>query len=199
GLPTGAAVATGSARRRAQLANLRPDLTFVELRGNMATRVGRADDGSVAAVVVAAAAMDRLGWAGKVAERLAPALVLPQVGQGALAVECRADDAGTAALLAAIDDAAARRTLVAERALLAALSGSCAVPVGGWAEPDGEGLRLHGMVASGDGRVVVRAASVGRDPEELGRVLARHLMEDCGGAGVDEWAAGAAEPVEPEG
>lgn len=189
-LPTGAAVATGSARRRAQLANLRPDLTFVELRGNMATRVARAGDGSVDAVVVAAAAMDRLGWEDRVAERLPVTLVLPQIGQGALAIECREEDGDTAALLAALDDAAARRALRAERALLGALAGSCAVPVGGWAEPAaGNGLRLHGLVASGDGRVVVRAALEGDDPEALGRALARHLLEDCGGVGIDEWAS----------
>lgn len=186
-LPTGARVATGSARRRAQLANLRPDLTFVELRGNMATRVGRA--GSAAdAVVVAAAAMDRLGWADRIAERLPPTALLPQIGQGALAVECRADDEPTAALLAAVDDPLAHRAVAAERALLAGLAGSCAVPVGGWCEPPaGSTLRLHGMVASGDGRVVVRATLAGTDPVALGRELAARLL-DGGGRALDEWA-----------
>ena len=190
GLGTGATVATGSVRRRAQLANLRPDLRFVELRGNMATRVGRVADGAVDVVVVAAAAMDRLGWGDRIAERLATSTVLPQVGQGALAVECRADDDGTATLLAGVDDPGAHRAVDAERALLAALAGSCTVPVGGWSEPSGEGagLRLHGMVASGDGRVVVRAALGGDDPASLGRDLAAHLLDACGGRSVDGWA-----------
>ena len=93
GLPTGSLVATGSARRRAQLANLRPDLTFTGLRGNMARRLARAGSGGVAAVVVAKAATDRLGWAPPPAtttEVLEPLILLPQVAQGALAVECRA-------------------------------------------------------------------------------------------------------------
>lgn len=191
-LGTGAMVATGSARRRAQLANLRPDLRFVELRGNMATRVGHAADGGVDAVVVAAAAMDRLGWGDRIAERLATSVVLPQVGQGALAVECRADDEGTASLLAAVDDPLAHWAVDAERALLVALAGSCTVPVGGWCEPcepghDAGPFRLHGMVASGDGRTVVRAALTGADPVALGRDLAAHLLDACGGRAVGEW------------
>ncbi len=185
-LPTGGTVATGSSRRRAQLANLRPDLTFVELRGNMATRVAQA--GSVDAVVVASAAMDRLGWEERVAERLDPAVLLPQVGQGALAVECREVDAPARALLAVLDDPVAHRALDAERALLAGLGGSCAVPVGGWAEPVAGGLRCHGMVASGDGRVLVRAWLEGDDPAALGRDLARHLLVDRGAAALDDWS-----------
>jgi hydroxymethylbilane synthase len=191
-LPPGAVVATGSARRRAQLANLRPDLTFVELRGNMGTRVRRATDGSVHAVVVAAAALDRLGLADRLAEVLDPEVMLPQVGQGALAVECAAGDDATASLLALIDDAGDHRRLDAERALLSSLGGSCAVPVAGWAEPLGTGgLRLHGMVASGDGRIMVRAALDGDDATELGTALAHHLLEDCGGSTIEEWSFGA--------
>ena len=103
GLPAGALVATGSARRRAQLASLRPDLVFTDLRGNMARRVAFAEEGTVSAVVVAVAAMDRLGWESRLADVLDPVDVLPQAGQGAIAVQCRADDDGTRRLLAAID------------------------------------------------------------------------------------------------
>ncbi len=187
-LPAGAAVATGSARRRAQLANIRPDLCFVELRGNMDTRVRRGEDGSVDAVVVAVAALERLGWSDRITEVLPVSVMLPQAGQGALALECRAGDAQTLALLGALDDPVGHRTLSAERAMLAGVGGSCAVPVGAWAEPSGgDGLRLQGMVASGDGRILVRAERTGQDPETLGRELARYLMEDCGGSSIEGW------------
>src|SRR5271167_1600199 len=138
GLPAGALVATGSARRRAQLAALRPDLVFTDLRGNMARRVAVAEEGKASAVVIAVAAMDRLGWAGRVSAVLDPVDVLPQAGQGAIAVQCRADDAGTRELLAAIDHAPSQRALRAERAVLAGLGGSCTVPVGAYAEPAGD-------------------------------------------------------------
>ncbi len=198
GLPTGATVATGSARRRAQLANARPDLRFADLRGNMDTRLRRVGDGSADAVVVAVAAFDRLGWSDRLTEVLAPTVCLPQVGQGALALECREDDAASRAVLAAADDRQAHRTLLAERSFLAAVGASCSAPVGAWAEPvGGESLRLHAMVASGDGRVLVRAALAGDDPETLGRELARHLMEDCGGAAVLEAVTPAPGPVTP--
>jgi len=188
-LPPGALVATGSARRRAQLANARPDLTFVELRGNMATRVSAAGRGSVAAVVVAAAAMERLGWTDRVAEVLAVSLMLPQVGQGALALECRADDRSTAALLEAVDDPSDHRCVVAERAFLGALGGSCAVPVGAWATAETDGrVRLRSMVASSDGRVVVRHEDCHGDPEVLGRMVARQLLEEHGGIAAG-WTA----------
>lgn len=191
GLGPGALVATGSARRRAQLANARPDLTFADLRGNMATRVDAAGRGSVAAVVVAAAAMERLGWTDRVAEVLSPSVVLPQVGQGALALECRADDASTVALLRAVDDRSAHRCVEAERAFLHELGGSCSVPVGGWATSESDDLlRLRAMVASGDGRVVVRHESRHRDPEALGRLVARQLLEEHGGT-VAGWTPAA--------
>jgi hydroxymethylbilane synthase len=188
-LPAGAAVATGSARRRAQLANGRPDLTFVELRGNMGTRIDRAGDGSVHAVVVAVAALERLGWMDRVTEVLAPSVMLPQVGQGALALECRADDESAAALLAALDDPDSHRAVAAERAFLAAAGGSCAAPVAAMAEADGDRLRLSVLVASGDGRVLVRTERAGTDPEALGREAADHLLVGCGGRSVEGWEA----------
>lgn len=187
-LAPGAVVATGAARRRAQLANLRPDLTFVELRGNMGTRLARAGDGTVDAVVVAMAAVERLGLADQVAETLPVVLMLPQVGQGALALECRADDAPVRSLLSAVDDEDAHRCLRAERALLASVGGSCSVPVAAYAERlDGGRLRLDGLVASGDGRVVLRRALEGDDPDALGRELAAALLGEAGGAEVLDW------------
>ncbi len=187
-LPPGAAVATGSARRRAQLANLRPDLTFVELRGNMAARVDRATSGGVDAVVVAMAALDRLGWTERVTDVLDPSVLLPQAGQGALALESRADDPAVHELLAMVDHGPSHRQVVAERALLEAIGGSCALPMAAWAETGTDGdLRLHGLLASGDGRVLVRAALAGDDPTDLGRALGRWLLADGGGAAIEGW------------
>jgi hydroxymethylbilane synthase len=186
-LSPGACIATGSARRRAQLAYLRPDLTFVDLRGNVERRVSRADASDVAAVVVATAALDRLDLSERPIDVLAPSVMLPQVGQGALAIECRAEDHATATLLAAIDDLESHRALTAERALLEALGASCSVPVAGWARRVDGDLRLDGMLATLDGRIVLRTYRVGEDPNALGVATATALLEDCGGSTIDGW------------
>jgi hydroxymethylbilane synthase len=184
-LAPGARVATGSARRRAQLAWLRPDLTFAGLRGAMETRLSKA--AGFAAIVVAAAALDRLGRMSEVTEVLAAALLVPQVGQGALAVECRADDDRTVAALAAIEHAPSRRAVDAERAWLAEVGGGCDLPVGAHARVAEDGrIRLAAMIATPDGRVMLRAADEGDDPVELGRRLARHLLDDAGGSSLLE-------------
>jgi hydroxymethylbilane synthase len=180
-LPTGAHVGTGSVRRRAQLAALRPDLTFGELRGNIPTRLEKA--AAFDAAVVAAAALDRLGLSDRIAERLAPSTLLPQVGQGALAVECRADDTDTIAALTAIDDPTAHREVRAERAFLDRLGGGCNLPCGALARPGHDGtLVLDALLASLDGRIVLRVRGEGTDPEALGVDVARRLLEDEGGA-----------------
>jgi hydroxymethylbilane synthase len=192
GLPPGALIATGSARRQAQLAYGRPDLIFTDLRGNMERRVAKGEDGSVAAVVVAVAAMTRLGWLARLTDILDPTVMLPQAGQGAIAVQCRASDERTRDLLSSIDHLGSHRTLRAERATLAALGASCTLPVGAWAEagpadtaPDEWALRVHGMVASADGRIVIRMTRQGNDPERIGAELARALLVDGGGSGLD--------------
>jgi len=220
-LPTGSTVATGSARRRVQLANLRPDLTFAGLRGNLATRLATAGTGDVAAVVVAKAAIDRLGWtppAGLETEVLEPGLMLPQVGQGALAVECREDDADSRRALSAIDDPGGHLLVGSERAFLAELGGGCTLPVGAHAQwvdeavdaeadagveaeaeagpgPRGRAgrspIRLTGMLASADGVVVLRHESTGDRPDDLGRAVARYLLDSAGGRDLGEWAASA--------
>src|ERR1700722_10063739 len=186
GLPAGALVATGSARRRAQLAALRPDLVFADLRGNMARRVAVAESGEVSAVVVAVAAMDRLGWERRLSDVLDPVDVLPQAGQGAIAVQCRADDGGTRRLLAAIDHVPTHRALRSERAVLAALGGSCTLPVGAYAVPDdaGPGLRVSGLLASADGHTVIRLTRSSDDPDEVGAAVASALL-DGGGSAVE--------------
>jgi hydroxymethylbilane synthase len=188
-LPPGALIATGSARRRAQLAYLRPDLSFTEIRGNMERRVSRGEDGSVSAVVVAVAAMERLGWMHRLTDILDPVDVLPQAGQGAIAVQCRAGDADVSSLLAAIDDPRSHRAVRAERSVLAALGGSCTVPVGAYAEVVPAGLRVQGLLASGDGRVVIRMTRHGDDPEAVGAEVAHALLVDGGGSGLEGFDA----------
>jgi hydroxymethylbilane synthase len=183
-LVPGALVATGSARRRAQLAWLRPDLVFTGLRGNMARRVAVGESDQVSAVVVAVAAMERLGWLDRLTDVLDPVDLLPQAGQGAVAVQCRTDDDETRRLLGAIDHEPSQRALRAERAVLAGLGGSCSVPVGAYALADGAELDVVGLAASGDGRIVIRLARRGRDPEVVGAEVARALLDD-GAAGLE--------------
>jgi hydroxymethylbilane synthase len=187
-LPAGGVVGTGSARRRAQLAWLRPDLVFTDVRGNMARRVAIGESDDVHAVVVAVAAIDRLGWSRRLSDVLDPVVMLPQAGQGALAVQCRSDDDETRRLLAPLDDLAAHRALRAERAVLAELGGSCTVPVAAWAETPSTpaaALRVHGLVASGDGRIVVRVDETGHEPEAVGAAVARALLVEGGGVSID--------------
>lgn len=148
-LPAGATVATGSVRRRAQLAQHRPDLQFVDLRGNIATRLAKLPAGG--AVVVAAAALQRLGLTDRVAQVLEPEVVVPQVGQGALAVECREGDDETGRLLASVEHAGSRAAVDCERAFLAELGGGCDLPVGAHAAPGGSRrFELRSFLAAGD-------------------------------------------------
>ena len=180
-LPTDGVVATGSARRRAQLARLRPDLRFQDLRGNMATRLAQAD--SVDAIVVAAVALERLGLADRLTDVLPVGLMVPQVGQGALALECRTDDTATCELLAALEDPADRRRVDAERAFLAELGGDCTLPAGAHALPgaagDGDALVLRAVLSDGAGRTEQHLSS-GNDPDTLGREAARALRDLLG-------------------
>ena len=177
-LPPGARVATGSVRRRAQLADLRPDLTFDGLRGNIPTRVAKAD--GYDAIVVAAVALERLEMSDRIADVLPTSVMVPQVAQGALAVECRSDDDATRDALAAIEDHDSRRAVDAERGFLAELGGDCDLPAGAYATTTG-GLRLEGLLASLDGRIILRHRAEGEAPEALGRAVARHLLDQAGG------------------
>jgi hydroxymethylbilane synthase len=190
GLPVGALVATGSVRRRAQLAWQRPDLTFQGLRGNIATRLERIPAGG--AIVMAAAALDRLGLHDALAARrvpfevLEPEVMLPQVAQGALAVECRRDDDDARALLAAIEHRASRRAFDAERAFLAALGGDCDLPAGAHAVegPDGS-VVIEALLASLDGHTVLRRSHAHPDPEAAGHEIAAALLAGGGRALLD--------------
>ena len=180
GLAPGARIATGSARRRAQLAWLRPDLTFEELRGNIATRLAKLPPGG--AIVMAAAALERLRLQPGVLDVLSVSDMVPQAGQGALALECRLGDAQSSGLLAAIDDPDAFACVSAERAFLAAVGGGCDLPVGAHATLDGAVMTIEGVFASLDGKIVLRDRRIGPRTEaaSLGSDLGRSLL-DAGG------------------
>jgi hydroxymethylbilane synthase len=186
GLPAGATVGTGSARRRALLLDLRPDLKVDGLRGNIATRLERLDQlDELDAIVMAAVALERLGAAPEVIDHLPAAEFVPQVGQGALAVECR-DEPDVIALLAAIDHTPSRMMVEAERAFLSELGGDCDLPAGANAEllPGGD-LLIRGVLAGGpgadDGPDLLRRAQITAIPAaDPGRRLARRLLAATG-------------------
>lgn len=182
-LPHGAVVGTSSLRRQAQLRALRPDLQSRDLRGNVNTRLAKLDAGDYDAIILACAGLERLELGGRIRDRLRAPQWLPAPAQAAVAVECRADAAGVIALLAVLDDAGTRACVEAERAMNRALDGSCHVPVAGLAQWRGDDLWLQGLVGGvADGRVVcAQAQGPGRDPETLGRNVARQLLD--GGAG----------------
>jgi hydroxymethylbilane synthase len=182
-LAPGAVVATGSARRRAQLAHHRPDLTFVELRGNIGTRLTKAVDG--VAIVMAGAALERLDLAPPLVDPLDHDVMLPQVGQGALAVECGAKDTRVAEVLAQIDHVATRRELTAERSFLLEVGGDCSLPLGAYATGGaGAEVSVTALLCSLDGHVAMRHQTTGADPEDAGRRVARHLLDDAGGSSL---------------
>ncbi len=178
-LPEGAVVGTSSLRRAAQLLAVRPDLRIRPLRGNVDTRVRKALEGRYDAVVLAGAGLVRLGLTAHVSEWLPLEVMLPAPGQGALVVQCRADDAATLRLLAAIEHTPTRAATEAERAFLEALGGGCAVPVAAYAEalPDGR-LRLRGFVGAADGRGHWRGEAVGGAPRALGAALAEKAVAE---------------------
>ncbi len=182
-LPAGSTVGTGAPRRVAQLRALGLGLSIVPIRGNVDTRLGRVTSGDLDAVVLARAGLSRLGRLDVVTETLDPLQVLPAPAQGALAVECRADDDATRGLLAQLDDAGTRACATAERATLAALEAGCSAPVAAYAEiaegDDGPELFLRAGVTALDGSDAVRGSLTGRvpDAEALGRALAAELLD----------------------
>ena len=183
-LPPGARVGTGSPRRAAQLRALGLGLDVVPLRGNVDTRLRRVAEGELDAVVLALAGLRRLGRADEVSEILDPIQVLPAPAQGALAVECRAADAATLNVLAALDSPDSRAAVTAERALLAALEAGCSAPVGALAEiaegDDGPEVFLRGSVTALDGNDAVRLSATGptTDADGVGRRLAAELLAE---------------------
>jgi hydroxymethylbilane synthase len=187
-LPPGARIGTSAPRRRAQLRALGLGLDIQPLRGNIDTRIGKVASGELDGIVIARAGLSRIGRADEITETLEPVQMLPAPSQGALAVECRADDPELIALLAGLDDAGTRAAVVAERALLAELEAGCTAPIGALAEVveslDDDGrivdeLSVRGCAAAVDGSDSIRASAVGAPDraEELGRAVARELLE----------------------
>lgn len=172
-LPSGAVVATGSNRRRVQLAAHRPDLRFEGLRGNIATRLAKS--AQYDAIVMAAVALQRLGEEPDVVDLLPPEVMVPQVGQGALAVETRADAPEVTALVAAIEDPASRRVVDAERSFLETLGGDCDLPAGAWARLDGDEVELRAVLAADVDAEPQRVLRRGPDGVEVGRRAAEEL------------------------
>jgi hydroxymethylbilane synthase len=186
-LPPGARVGTCSVRRSAQLLALRPDLDLQPLRGNVDTRVQKALAGAYDAIVLAAAGLRRLGLASTIAEALPLDRFLPAPGQGALAVQCRANDGATRVHLSALDDPAVRAATDAERAFLEGLGGGCLAPIAAHGIVAGDSLALDGLVASRDGRQVVRVSR--RGPVEQARALGLQLADDALAHGARELLA----------
>lgn len=178
-LPPGSVVGTSSLRREAQIRGRHPKLVVQPLRGNVETRLAKLDRGDFAAIVLAVAGLRRLGLGDRIRAALAPDESLPAVGQGALAIECRADRPDVAAALAPLDHAETAACVRAERAVSRALDGSCTVPLAAYAEIDGGELRLRGLVAMPDGSRFARGEVRGpaSDPEGVGARLAERLRE----------------------
>ena len=178
-LPKRAVVGTSSLRRQAQLRAARPDLVIEPVRGNVDTRLRKLDEGKYDAIVLAAAGLHRLGYANRITEHLNEDLVLPAVGQGALAIESRVDDAATAEIIHALDHEPTRLACQAERAFLKGLGGGCLVPIAANAKIESNKMTLNGLVASPDGSEAIRGHQSGssHDAEEIGRQLADELLE----------------------
>jgi hydroxymethylbilane synthase len=181
-LPTGAVVGTGSLRRQAQLDALGLGLEMTGIRGNVDSRIAMVTDGKLDAVVVARAGLARLGRLAEVTETLDPIQVLPAPGQGALGIECRADDVAVLTALAPLDDPGTRAAVTAERQLLATLEAGCSAPVGALAEvvegEDGPELWLRGALGQDGGVRRLSANGPVDDPVSLGRALAKELLEE---------------------
>ena len=166
-IPQGGVVGTSSLRRAAQIAERYPGLEMRLLRGNVETRLAKLDRGEYDGIILAVAGLVRLGLAGRIRSRLDVDDSLPAPGQGALGIECTDERQEVIALLAPLNDAGTARCVQAERAVSRALGGSCAVPLGAYAERSGERLRLRALVASLDGRRIARADCEGSDPASL--------------------------------
>ena len=178
-LPNGARVATGSLRRRSQLLAYRPDLNIEEIRGNVPTRLRKFDESTLDGMILAYAGLHRLGFANRITQLIPTEIVLPAVGQGAVAIEVREGNREVNAMVAKLDHQSTRTAILAERAFLRRLEGGCQVPIGAMASVQGESLTLVGYVGSLDGGVFFRHQISGpaKKPEELGTRLAEILIE----------------------
>ena len=178
-LKPGARVGTSSLRRQAQLRHARPDLDVRELRGNVDTRLRKAESGEYEAIVLSKAGLDRLGWSQRITETLSTDISLPAVGQGAIAIESRLKDQEAAEVLEKLDDLETRNAVIAERSLLAKLQGGCQVPIGAWARMERGELVMDAVVCSVDGAQYVRqrAGAPVDQAAQLGEYMAGVLIE----------------------
>lgn len=178
-LPHEACIATGSIRRKAHLLHQRPDLCFEDLRGNIETRLKKAEHYD--AIVMAKAALDRLGLTPEVVDVLDPSILLPQVGQGALAIETRSQDENLKAIFSEIDHVDTHRAVLAERAFLHELGSGCDLPVAANAVVSGDGISLTAVVSSVDGKSLLRTTETGQESLSLGKSVAQNLLDTQGG------------------
>ncbi len=179
GLPEGAVVATGSLRRRSQLLHLRPDLRIVDIRGNLNSRFAKYDASTWDGMILARAGVKRLGWSDRIAQVIPTTLILPAVGQGALAIQIREGDEETHRLTSVLNHGATQWAALAERALLRTLEGGCQIPIGAWARLEKGVLLLDAMVGSVDGTLRLDARGETADPakaEQLGIRVAKKLL-----------------------
>lgn len=179
-LPEGAKVGTSSLRRQAQLLHLRPDFEILQLRGNLDTRLKKLDDGVYDAIILAGAGVRRLGWDDRITEFIDVEISLPAIGQGALGIETRVDDEEVNEIVDFFNHPYTSDCVRAERALLKRLEGGCQVPIAAYGILDGDALRLTGLVASTDGKTIVKDILQGPrdDAEAIGTTLAEKLLED---------------------
>ncbi|MED4731757.1 hydroxymethylbilane synthase [Aneurinibacillus migulanus] len=180
-LPSGAIVGTSSLRRAAQLKAFRPDLVIEPIRGNIDTRMRKLKEESFSAIILAAAGLERMQWNGNITEFLPVEISLPAVGQGALAIECRADDKELLALLDKLNDKDTALAVKAERAFLRTLEGGCQVPIAAHATVTDDKVSLTGLVADPDGHTILKENMESDDPEALGVHLAYKLKEQGAG------------------
>lgn len=179
-LPQGAKLGTSSLRRAAQMRVIRPDIQIENIRGNVDTRLRKLDEGQFDAILLAAAGLRRLGWANRIAETLEVSDMCPAVGQGALAVETRADQGQAQLICRLLNHATTEVCVTAERAVLARLGGGCQVPIGAYATVNGDRLQLQAVVVSPDGAMVIRKSGDGApaDAEDLGKRLGDALLTE---------------------
>ncbi len=188
-LPPGSRIATSSRRRIAQLRAIRDDLVYLDMRGNVPTRIEKLDDGFCDAIVLAASGLTRIGLTHRIAEYFDLDVSLPVPGQGALGIECRSDDTSLIAQLRALDDKDTRFAVTSERSFLATVGGGCSMPIGAYAKlTDPKTILLTGCIASLDGKQVIKgemSASI-NETEKLGQRLAEHLLKIGAQKIVDE-------------
>jgi len=187
-LPKGVRVGTSSLRRKAQLLNFRPDLTIVDVRGNLDTRLKKMDSGNFEAMVLAAAGIDRMGWSDKISERIPTEVILPAVGQGAIGIETRENDDIISKLVEKINHGPTFTAVTAERAMMKKLEGGCQIPIGALGVIEGNLLNLTGIVASVDGKRLIKDFISGKpsEAEELGIKLAEQMIKSGAGEILSE-------------